>query len=565
MKKTKIDLEETLQDNFKYNKFNDKGHEGYISKTIPNYIIYVLGLVIFLFGSIFLYRSFTIQIVEGEIYKNTSIGNTFEEQIIFSRRGTIFDRNGTQLVWNEYKDETQEKIKRKYTNKNGVGHVVGYITYPKKDANGVYFRDQITGVSGVENAKNYELNGRNGGRIIENNAVGETIAKHIIREPLNGNDIHLTLDLELSNAVYNIIKSVVEDNGFLGGGGAIMDIHTGELLASVSYPEFDSEVISDGNDIEQIRGFLEDERKFFLNRPISGLFSPGSIIKPFIALGALEENIVDPKKIINVDGPLKIKNPFEPEKFTLFNDWKLHGPIDLIDALAVSSNVYFYQIGGGFKDQEGLGIRKLKRYFDIFDLADSTETEIANEPKGVIPTPEWKDEIFEDIWRIGDTYNVSIGQYGLQLTPLQVLRGISGIASGNIVEPTIFKNEDLSTKAIYTYIKEENLQIVRSGMRESVRRGTARGLNVNYVEIAAKTGTAEVGGIDGKLNSWIGGFFPYDDPKYAFVIILEKGLANNLIGGVSVALSMFNWINENNSNLFENQKDEQTDYLPLLK
>ena len=145
-----------------------------------------------------------------------------------------------------------------------------------------------------------------------------------------------------------------------------MDIESGEIIALTNYPEYDSAILSSGSDPKIISGYFTDSRKVFLNRAISGLYSPGSIVKPFFALGALNEKIIDPAKEIFSSGELVLPNPYNPKNPTIFKDWRANGWTDMRMAIAVSSDVYFYQIGGGFGSQKGLGILNIEKYSRMF-------------------------------------------------------------------------------------------------------------------------------------------------------------------------------------------------------
>ena len=168
-------------------------------------------------------------------------------------------------------------------------------------------------------------------------------------------------------------------------------------------------------------------------------------------------------------------------------------------------------------------------------------------PEGTIPNPEWKERVFDgDPWRVGDTYFTSIGQYGVQVTPLQVVRAMGALVNGGkVINPVLIHGEDAVIVNQITDIDEEHFRTVRDGMRQGVLEGTAGGLNMSEVAIAAKTGTAELGVSKANVNSWITGFWPYEDPRYAFVIVMEKGKRSNLIGGVAVARQLFDWIKVN--------------------
>jgi len=323
-----------------------------------------------------------------------------------------------------------------------------------------------------------------------------------------------------------------------------MDIFTGEILALVSFPEYDSNILSEGVDEKAINSFIFNEQNPFLNRIIDGLYTPGSIVKPFMSLAVLEENIIDPKKEIISTGTMVVPNPYNPDNPSYFNDWKAHGAVDLRRAIAVSSNIYFYQVGGGFEEQEGLGIERINKYMRMFGFGESIKTKEFNTPAGTIPNPEWKKKIFDDIWRIGDTYFTSIGQYGFQVTPLQIVSGVAMIANeGTLVEPHLISDSSLSTKIKRQIdISPDKFKIVKEGMRDSVLLGTARGLNYPDFEIAGKTGTAELGVSKDLVNAWVTGFFPYNNPRFAFTIILEKGSRHQMIGSVAVAREFFDWL-----------------------
>ncbi|MFA6095431.1 MAG: penicillin-binding transpeptidase domain-containing protein, partial [Candidatus Paceibacterota bacterium] len=338
--------------------------------------------------------------------------------------------------------------------------------------------------------------------------------------------------------------------GFTGGGGAIMDVHTGEILALTSFPEYDSAVMSDGTNTKKINAYLSDARKPFLDRVTAGLYTPGSIVKPYVAVGALEEGVISPDKEILSTGSISVPNPYDPEKKTVFNDWKAHGLVDMRHAIAVSSNVYFYEVGGGFGDQPGLGIERIGEYLSLFDIGKSPEEGFFEGPQGTIPSPEWKDKVFPgDPWRVGDTYYTAIGQYGFQVTPLQMLRAVSALANGGtLLHPSILSYAS-TTSAIppgeAISVSGEHLQVAREGMRLGVKIGSASGLNVPYVEVAAKTGTAELGVFKQFVNSWVTGFFPYKDPRYAFVVIMERGPRGNTYGATFVMRELLDWMSVN--------------------
>lgn len=538
-----IDPEEVFMDSANRMNFDVDQLEGRIEKPISKSTLTILFLSFIIIFTGLLYKVFVLQVVKGEANYYLSENNRLKDNVIFATRGNVYDRNGLALIWNEPQNEGADFAKRKYVEREGVSGLLGFITYPKKDSKGYYYELNYSGKEGVEKEFENIIGGENGSRIIETNALGEVVSENVIHLPNPGDPLTLSIDVRVQEELYKSIKEIAEQVPFQGGGGVIMDIHTGEILALTSYPGYDSQKLADG-DSEYIKQINQDKRKPFLNRITQGLYTPGSIVKPFVAVGALNEGVVDQYTNIVSLGKLEVPNPYDPSNPTFFSDWKAHGPVDVRKALAVSSNIYFYVVGGGYKDIKGLGITKLESYFRKFGFGTPVNGEISSSLAGTIPNPEWKKENFEgDDWRLGDTYFTSIGQYGFQATPLQTVRAVAAIANkGTVYEPLVIKGSEPKIVNKIDGIKPDIWKIVHEGMRLGVIEGTAKGLNMDQVKIAAKTGTAELGVTKDNVNSWTTGFFPYDNPRYAFVIVMEKGSQYNMIGGVAVSRKLFDWM-----------------------
>jgi penicillin-binding protein 2 len=304
--------------------------------------------------------------------------------------------------------------------------------------------------------------------------------------------------------------------------------------------------MADGDDIDLIQQYNEDERLPFLNKVIGGAYTPGSVVKPFVAYAALEEGIISPDKVIYGDGYILLPNPYNPSNPTRFNDWRVHGKMTMREAIAFSSNVYFYIIGGGFGDQEGLGITKMAEYYHRFGLGDYTGINIAEEQNGVVPDPDWKARVFDDDWRLGDTYFSAIGQFGFLSTPIQMLRAYSALANGGyLIEPHVIAGHTGEKEDIN--INEDNMRIIHEGMRKTVNfdGGTARALERDDVAIAAKSGTAEVGAGNAYVNSWAAGFWPYEEPEYAFVLMMDRAPRSNALGATRIMGDVVEWMSVN--------------------
>lgn len=526
--------DEIFLDSSNIPEFDRDQFEGRIEKPISQRTLYMIGICFLLVGVFFLFKISNLQVVEGGKYKRISENNTLHHSLIFSERGAITDRNGKLLAWDTIDPNQNDYSLRAYTTDPGHSNLLGYVKYPKKDKYGFYYNTEYIGADGVEKYYNDMLSGEHGLKINETDALGNKISESMIRPAKKGENIVLSVDSRLQNSFYEAIKKTAETSGFRGGAGILMHVETGEVVASVTYPEYDSNIMTDGRDTAAIKSLLSDDNNPFLNRVSSGLYSPGSILKPIFALAALQEKIISPEKQIESTGELRLPNPYRPGEFSIFKDWKAHGWTDMREAIAVSSDVYFYQIGGGFPGQQGLGIERIDEYSKMFGFGSIIEDSFFTGKKGNIPTPEWKKENFKgDIWRIGDTYNTSIGQYGFQVTPIQATRAVAALANGGkMIEPTIlFGDTSRPSKTVQLPIQNpEYYRIISEGMRMTVTEGTAQATNVPYIEIAAKTGTAQVGVRNQYINSWIVGFFPYQNPKYAFVLLLERGPATTTYG-----------------------------------
>ncbi len=578
--------------------------EGRIEKPISLKVFLFLGLVLLFLGFVLLGRAGYLQIAKGQDFSEYSQNNRLRLVSVAPERGLIRDRNGEILVWNDPafylvldkevfvnrdfvpsleeffifigKDNPREIIEksaldgrdlivgtyydweevnkifrqwsylplkiesaslRAYKQTDGLAHVLGYTSHFSA---GDY--QDVSGKAGVEKSYDDVLRGEKGVGMIEVDSLNKIKSRGIQKYSTPGENINLTIDYRVQEKLYDIFSTLSKERGFQGGAGVIFDVETGDVLAMVGYPEYSPLVLSRGGSNNLIQKFIEDPQKPFLNRPISGLYAPGSIVKPFMALAALNEGIINADKEIFSSGSISIPNPYSPGKESIFYDWKSHGWVDLKKAIAVSSNVYFYSIGGGHEDISGLGINKIKEYMEIFGFNGKTGINLEGEKEGFVPDVDSKG----GVWRIGDTYNVSIGQGDFLVTPMQMAQSVALLTNGGyVVDPKILLDDKESKKKIEIEIPEEYFKEVMEGMREVATTGTAKVLSSLPVEVAAKTGTAELGYDKQFVNSWVVGFWPYKKPKFAISVVLERGDATNLVGGVYVFLELINWMHEN--------------------
>lgn len=522
-------------------EFDTSQMEGRIERPVGERVLVYLGVCFVVVALLYAARMYDLQIVNGEAYAIRSEQNRLSHQVLFPERGVIEDRVGEKLVTNTL-SEKDDFAHRVYTKRGGFSHLLGYVSYPQKDAKGVYYQTDYVGTDGVEKSYESVIRGLPGTALVETDALGNVQSQNVVLKPVPGGTLALTVDARVQEKLYLTIKGLAEQIGFTGGAGVIMDVETGELLALTSYPEFDSAVLSDGEPKAKIAEYVMDESKPFLNRAMAGVYTPGSIVKPIVAVAALEEGTIDPLKNILSTGQISIPNPFTPSQPSIFRDWKAHGYVDMREALAVSSNVYFFTLGGGYKDQKGLGIDRLNKYFRMFGYGTPTGLTFGEEQAGVVPSVEWKKETFPDEpWRLGDTYNTSIGQYGFQVTAVQAVRAVAAVANGGyLVKPHVVPGD--AEERTQLPLNPDNLKVVREGMRQGVTSGTSQGLHFTDFAVATKSGTAELDFGKKYVNSWLTGFFPYEKPRYAFAVVMEQGPRSNLLGGVYIMRQVFEYM-----------------------
>jgi len=572
-----IDPDEIFLDAENLPAFDTTQFEGRLDKPISRWSLLAVGIFFIIISLTFISRLSVLQIVHGQSYLNLSQDNSLRTTPIFASRGIIYDRNGVELAWNAppslastsltfpasssalanlNEDQSSELIPvRDYANIPGIAHTVGYVEYPSKDSNGFYYEQDFEGLAGAEQFFNADLEGENGSKIVEVDARGSVQSQNIVQPPTDGQNVTLSIDSRVDKALYDSIADVANRTGFTGGAGIIMDVHTGEVIADVSYPEYDPTVMSEKTDTALIQSYLNNPEKPFLDRVTDGLYTPGSIVKPYMALAALNEGTIDPNKVIDGQAYLSIPDPYDPTKFTLFHDWQAQGPENMERAIEMSSDYYFYIVGGGYQNQQGLGIARIDKYMNLFGFGQaisSTTDPFFSGVAGTVPSPAWKAVNFSgEEWYLGDTYHTSIGQYGWQVSPVQMIRAVASIANGGtLIDPTIIKGGQGDIFGNVN-IPEADFDIVRQGMRLGAVAGVAKVLNLPFVDIAAKSGTAELGEARTHVNSWITGFWPSEDPQYAFAVTLENGSVHETIGAAAAMVETLKEMNSTTPEYFK--------------
>ena len=547
-----IDPDQIFLDASNLPHFDRHQFEGRLEKPINKKMVWVVGVFAVVVAIVFLGRLWNLQVAQGAQFRQLAENNSLHSSIIFAPRGVIYDRNGVPLAWNNVNPNNPEVPLREYATSTGLGSLLGYIKYPTRDTSGDYYRQDYVGITGAEKYFNTQLTGQNGSELAEETARGTIVSRNVVEPPQPGKNITLSIDSRVQAEMYKALQDIAAKIQSPGGAGMIINIHTGEVIAAVSFPSYNPQIMSDGTNTVAIHNYFTDPATPLLDRLTNGLYAPGSIVKPVMAMGALDTRTVAANTIIQTHGYITVPDPYNPAIIYRFNDWRNNGALDIAHAIGFSSDAYFYIVGGGYQNQKGMGIANIDKYAHLFGYGEQVPGFFAG-PAGVVPSPAWKATAFKnDPWSIGDTYHSVIGQFGWQVTPVQVLRAITAIANdGTLLTPTILKGDTnaLST-AVHLSFPQSYYNAIHYGMRLSATIGTGNALNVSYVQFATKTGTAQLGVNNDMSNSWTGGFWPYQNPQYAFVMMLERRPRKYVLGSFDAARELFDWMDQHTPEYF---------------
>ena len=279
---TEIQPDEILLDSSNPTDFDRDQFEGRIERPFSRRSYFFSGTVLAVVCILLLLRAGNLQIVHGATYAKQALENQLSQKILFADRGIITDRTGLPLAYNERVSSSDEFASRVYSDLRGLAHVVGYARPPAKDATGVYYRDAFVGVDGAEKAFDAQLAGQNGTQLTETDAHGKVISESVTQPQQVGAQVALSIDAKLNQGLYDAIAARADGSKFQGGAGVIIDVKTGEILALTSYPEFSLTAMEQG-DAQALGASNADKRQPFLDRATSGLYAPGSIVKPIVA------------------------------------------------------------------------------------------------------------------------------------------------------------------------------------------------------------------------------------------------------------------------------------------
>ena len=431
-------------------------------------------------------------------------------------------------------------FKRHYPKTDSHAHLVGYIS--SIDETELYtnpfakLNNAKSGKIGVERSLDESLRGILGNKSIEINASGREIREIQRVESKKGDNIQLTIDSEVQEFCYKQLKG-------LSGSISVTNVKTGEYLALVSSPSYDPNLFNTGLDNEKWSELITDKFKPLINKAISNNYPPGSTIKPFVAIAALESGI-DPKARLHCNGQHEIGDKSLESGVKIFHCWKKkgHGNVDLSEAIKVSCDVYFYQVA------RKIGINKIAEVCDRFGLGKEVFDIFYEEKKGVVPNKAWKKEILGESWMVGETLSAGIGQGYFLTTSAQLSLALAQIVNGgNKLEPSIVVdyNSDNSKKLYDTQLlaSKGHLELIKQSLINATNTagGTSyRSRIVGNLKMGGKTGTSQVrvilekereeGIIKNKDLPWeerdhglFIGYGPVDEPLYSIAVIIEHG------------------------------------------
>lgn len=496
-------------------------------------------------------RLFELQVIKGSYYKELSDENRIRTVTILAPRGRILGSDKQVIVGDMPIKEKIEftkdgfvksldidganpkdlitETKRNYFLGAAAAHLTGYLgevnadevnkTDPNCPDRGPRLPQSMVGRSGLEEEYDCQLRGIDGEELIEVDAVGKPVRILGVRNPVAGEDLVTTINTGLQQQVAKVVNTlkITTSTGVnlpSGRKGAVVVTDgQGAVLAFYSSPSYDPNAFVNGNTSE-INSIINDSGLPLFNRPIDGLYHPGSTFKIVTSTAALEENKIDGSFTYDDTGFITL-NGYTYSNWFWSEFGKTEGEIDLVRAIARSTDTFFYKVG------ELVGINDLSAWANKFGLDKPTGIDLPDEASGLIPNPAWKRQAKGELWFLGDTYNVSIGQGDVNLTPVASNVLASVIANGGqICKPYI--DLKVGKKCYSLNLHPKTLSLIKDGMVEACSTGGTGFPFFNFSpQVACKTGTAETGD-NGKTHAWFAAFAPVADPKLVIDVIVEK-------------------------------------------
>ena len=440
------------------------------------------------------------------------------------------------------------------TTTQSLSHLLGYLgkinepEWPEYLESGYALNDKV-GKAGLEAVYENILKGKKGKEQVEVNAKGETKEILAYQEPQAGLNLLLSIDSDLQKQAEQSLEKILRAYGKKRGAVVALDPRSGEILALVSLPAFDNNAFALGISQADFGNLINDSDKPLFSRAISGEYPPGSTFKLIVGAAALEAGVISANTGFQSVGGIRVDRWFFP-------DWKAggHGWTNINKALAESVNTFFYIVGGGYNDFEGLGVARITDYAKKFGLSKNLGIDLPSEAAGFLPSQAWKEEVKKEPWYIGDTYNLSIGQGDVLVTPLQIAFWTSVFANGGILyQPPLVKsvlnyNDEVTTELApkilnQDFVSPDNIENVKKGLRQAVLSGSARALGNLPINVGAKTGTAQWSSNNAN-HAWITTLAPYQNPELVVTVLVEEGGEGSAVA-LPVAFDILNWWAQN--------------------
>lgn len=543
-------------------------------------ILSLLPLIcLILVAGFFAVRLFILQVMRSDYYRRLSDDNRMRTTVIPAPRGIIFDRNNKPLVNNTPafkilegkkvkwlgKDEALERIangktvyndvQRAYLYPDVFAHVLGYVGQISEDELSMpeYQRYDLTdfvGKMGLEAEYEHMLHGTNGRELYEVDAAGNKVRFLGKDQPMAGQNLYTTLDIEIQKSVAEAMKEASK------GAVVVSDPRNGGILAIYSKPTFDPNLFTHSKTYQPVGDYknvtsilLDGTAQPLLDRAIGGVYPPGSTFKLVTAISGLEEKAITKDTIIEDTGVLKL-GAFSFANWYYTSYGKTEGPVDVVKAIKRSNDIFFY------KAAELTGIDKIHDWAQKFGLGKQLGIDLPGELAGTVPNKAWKKKMLNEPWYTGDNYNLGIGQGYLLATPLQVNMFTVPFANeGVLYRPHLMRDKTYVLRK--DFLDKAYVDLVREGMREScaptgvawpffdfkVKNDHLPLDGRDYIEeasgsavmtrvsVGCKTGTAETGDEHTLPHSWITVFAPFYKPEIVVTVLVENGGEGSNVAG----------------------------------
>ena len=480
--------------------------------------------------------------------------NNQEEALIKSN--ISYDLIGTKIISdpNNFAGiEIKKDILRQYSYSDVMSHILGYTGLPtdvEVKQNHLLTDDSI-GKTGIEATYDNLLRGKNG--TSATTSSNETITT---QDAQTGTSLGLTIDVNLQKQIKESLLKAIKESGATGGVGVVEDVTNGDILGMVSLPSYDDNMFARGITYDEFNKLYTDPFQPTFDRTLQGGYTPGSTFKTITGAAALLNNAINTQTTFST-GVFDYKG-------TKFYDYAKHnyGTLDIVNAYCKSSNIFFMKSADALDNiTNGDGINLIDTIATKFGIGQKTGIDLPAETSGVLSSIKYTNDVRKQQWLPGYLMNTVIGQQDTLVSPIQMVNLAAAIANnGTLYKPRVVNrtidSQTNATQVISPKVITNNIanlhviDIVKQGMRCSATRGVAAAVNSSLVEVAAKTGTAEIGikdntGEYSASQAWVMGFFPYEHPKYSFAFLLEKG---GLSSGAAIsAKSVIDWLAKNYS------------------